>query len=114
MKKKLKETIISYGLLYDFHNMTIENVVKLINKYKKNYPDLMNWRFKLESGYDYSELHLVADRWETDAELATRKKKSEAAKKHNAKRKAKKELAELKLLEELKEKYEKGNYKKPK
>ena len=113
MKKKLKLTTISSNILYDFDNKTIEEVIKLINKYKKNYPKLVNWRFKHEYGYEWSELHLVADRLETDAELATRKKKSEAGKKSAKKRKAKKELADLKLLEELKAKYEKGNYKNP-
>jgi len=107
MKKKLKSTTISSSLLQDFNCKTIEEVINLLNKYKKNYPDLINLRFKLEYDYELWELHLIADRWETDAELATRIKKSESA------RKVKKELAELKLLEELKEKYETSNYKKP-
>lgn len=106
MKKKLKETTISADLLSYFDGKTIEEVTKRVNKYKNDYPQLVNWRFKHEYSYDWPELHLIADRWETDAELATRKKKSEAAIKSNAKRKAKKELAELKLFEELKKKYD--------
>lgn len=114
MKKKLKETTISVDLVYGFDGRTVEDVIEIIRTYKRNYPELLNWRFKGEYGYDHSELHLVADRLETDVELATRVKKSESAKKSAKKRKAKKELAEIELLEKLKAKYEKGNYKKPK
>ena len=114
MKKKLVPSTISSNLIYDFDGRTVEQVVEVINTYKENYPQLVNWRFNVEYGYEHSELCLVADRLETDAELATRIRRSEASKKAAKKRKAKKELADLELLEKLKAKYEKGNYKKPK
>lgn len=110
MKKKLIETKVSFNLQYDLEDKTIEEVIELFNKLKKKYPDLINWRFKKEYGWrhglDYEELYLVADRYETDKELAARKKKSESAKKSRAKRRAKKELEEIELLTRLKAKYE--------
>lgn len=113
MKKKLVPSTISSNLIYDFDGKTIEGVIELINTYKENYPQLVNWRFKAEYHYESTEIMLMADRLETDAELARRIKKSEASKKAAKKRKAKNELADLELLEKLKAKYEKGNYKKP-
>lgn len=91
MKKKLIETKVSFNLQYDLEDKTIEEVIELFNKLKKKYPDLINWRFKKygwRHGLDYEELYLVADRYETDKELAARKKKSESAKKSRAKHRA--------------------------
>ena len=119
MKKKSFRINVSDNLFWNIDGLSPDELQTVIEDYVNDNPELYNWKIDCDHQYDdYSTLFLTAERDETDAEFKRRKERAAKAKiacdKRKATLKAKKELEELELLEKLKAKYEKSNYKKPK
>lgn len=97
-KRVVKDIVGRHPRIYDFHYRTVDEIIKDMEAFKREYPESLNLRFEYGCCYPYDETmyhHLVHDRPETDEELAKRLDQA-----------LQQEKREKEQLEYLKKKYE--------